>query len=618
MDDPHRAPANRPWQARGDSGVNALADYPAALIEVTLERVISSSTFRRSLRHRQFLVHVVRAALAGHHDQLKEVIIGLEVFGRELPGYDPRRDPIVRVEAGRIRDKLDRYYEGEGAAESFQIAIPIGNYLPQFTRRKIVVQASRPAASLAVLPFANLGGDADDDSLSLGLADQLIDTLGRVPGIRVVARLSAIKARDGGLDLKGVGKLLGVEHVVEGSLQRSGSRLRCIAQVSRTRDGFRVWSQRFDHDSDRDEELFDFQDAIADAVLGAVSSLQLPPAFDERAARSVSGLGPTGTASREARDLFERARYLNQQRSVGGYEKAIELLERAVVVDPSFAQAYSHLGSSRVNLAALVMAPTYPAFDKVKAAALRALALDPLDGEARALLAVVAYRIDYAWGEAEPMFHEALRLAPNSPITHSSYAWGLVFNGRFDEAMQHARLAHDLDPLNLGLRASNAAIAKYARRYDLAIREFEAVLELDPTHLFSTIMLGITYLLVGRYEPARSLFDRACRQAPRHPSPRFCQVGVLALLGAIERARDELSALLDELADQHYSRFNLAMAQVCIGDLDGAFESLEYAARTRDVLFVSLQTHGLFTPHRGDPRHAALLSRYGIDRIASH
>ena len=607
--------AVRPAPGRDDGATGTLSDYPAALIEVTLDRVVASATFRRSLRHRQFLVHLVRSALAGRHDRLKEVIIGLEVFGRALPEYDPRRDPIVRVEAGRIRDKLDRYYEGEGADEPFQIVIPIGNYQPQFVRRKFVADTAQRATSLAVLPFANLGGDPDDGAFSLGLADQLIDTLGRVPGLRVVARLSALKARDGGHDLRSVGKLLGVEHVVEGSLQRSGSRVRCIAQLSRARDGMRVWSQRFDHDGDREEDLFDFQDTIADAVLGAVSALQPSPAYDERSAKALINLRPAGTGNREARDLFERARYMSQQRSIAGYEKAIELLERAVVLDPSFAQAHSHLGVARVNLTATATEPTYPAFHRVKQAAMRALELDPLDAEARALLAIIAYRIDYAWEAAEPMFHEALRLSPSSSIAHAAYAWGLVFNGRFDEAMQHTRLAQDLDPLNIGLRASNAAVAKYARRHDVAIREFEAVLELEPTHLFSTVQLGITDLLVGRYDAARILFDNACRDHPLHPSPQFCRVGVLGLLGETARAKDELGALLVRLGARHYSRFNLAMARVCIGEIDGAFESLDDAARTRDLLFVSLQTHGLFDPHRNDPRYGSLLSRYGIARI---
>ena len=126
-----------------------LGDFPSAWVEAALERLLVSDTFRRSQRHRRFLTHVVGAGLAGRHDRLKEIIIGLEVFGRALPGYDPREDPIVRVEAGRIRDKLERFYEGEGAAESYQIGIPVGGYLPRFTRH-VQVTSSPVTRALAV------------------------------------------------------------------------------------------------------------------------------------------------------------------------------------------------------------------------------------------------------------------------------------------------------------------------------------------------------------------------------------------------------------------------------------------------------------------------------------
>lgn len=268
----------------GSHGIAALApltDYPAALIEVALERVIASDTFRRSQRHRDFLAHIVRAGLAGHQVQLKEVIIGLEVFGRALPDYDPRRDPIVRVEAGRIRDKLARFYDTEGAGEAFQLVIPIGSYLPRLGRRSAVPKTIERLA-LAVLPFTGIAADSDDAAFAHGLVDQLIDTLGRIPGLKLVARLSASKAQELGADLRETGRVLAVDYVIEGSLQRRGARLRCVAHLSTTKDGLRIWSQRFDHDSDVGDDLFDFEDAIAEAVTKAVSALpvQLPPPTD--------------------------------------------------------------------------------------------------------------------------------------------------------------------------------------------------------------------------------------------------------------------------------------------------------------------------------------------------
>lgn len=610
-----RAPSSpRSTTASDASGLDPFGGFPRALVEATLSRVLDSRTFRRSSRHRSFIDHVVRATLDSHRERLKETSIGIAVFGRRAADFDPRNDPVVRVEAGRIRDKLARYYADEGAADPFEIAIPVGSYLPRMARRKATVGGPLVAVKLVVLPFGNLSAHADDAALSFGLVDQLIDALGRIDGLKVVSRISAYEARRHDLGPQGVGKLLGVTHVVEGSLQRSGQRLRCIAQLSRAKDGVRIWSERFEHRTDGDADVFAFQDHVADGVLAAVANLT-PRAATRDAAFPSGASRPATTANRKARDLFERARYAAQQRSMEGYDKAIDLLERVVALDPDFGQAFSFLGITRANRCGLRFEPTQPVFEKIKREAHRALALDPHDGEAHALLATTAHRVDYDWKAAEPMFRIALRLAPSSTIVHTSYAWGLVFNGRFVEAVQHARTALTLDPLNLGLRASNALVHAYARDYATSIAEFHAVLELDATHLFSRVMLGVVYLSVGRHDLAMPHFEFVATTVPSHPSAHFCKICVYGLRGDIELGRRELAALLGRLRPDDYSRFNLAMAQACLGDRDGAFRSLEEAARMHDLLFVSLPAHVVFDRYRDDPAFVALLRRHGLDLL---
>ena len=588
--------------------------YPPALVEATLDRIVASTTFRRSQRHRQFLHHIVWAALAGRHEQLKEVIIGLEVFGRALATYDPRHDPIVRVEAGRVREKLARFYAAEGANEAFEIVIPVGGYMPLFARRKAAARSVRPIASLAVLPFTVLSNDPSDVSFSIGFADQLIDTLGRVPGLKVVGRVSAFKAGENRSDLKAIGKLLGVTHAVEGSIQRSGERMRCIAQLSRARDGVRIWSQRFERDKATDADSFHFQDTIADAVFAAVVAWSTR-VDDEFSRAQLLRARPGLTDNAQARDLFERARYLAQQGTVDGYRKAIALFEKAVAIDPRFAQAYSHLGAALANLSPLVFEPARPSFAKVKRAALRALDLDPLDGDARALLAVVAYRIESNWTTAEPMFRDALHIAPNSTLAHLSYAWGLAFNGRFTEALQHGRMAREHDPLNLAIRAHNARLHSYAREYETAISELHLVLELDPHHLYSRLVLGIIHLSLGQHQVAMPHFERVAEEAPEHSSAHFHKICVYGMRGEIKRGKRELQALLERLGDSHYSLFNVALAQTCLGDREGAYASLEEAARTRDYLFVSIPAHELFDRYRDDPVFVDLLRRHELDLL---
>ncbi len=556
-------------------------------------------------------MHLVRAALDGQHERLKEVAIGIDVFGRSSADYDPRRDPIVRVEAGRIRDKLARYYAGEGAAESFEIGIPVGSYVPTFARRSPAAKSPKTSGSLAVLPFVVLSQHRDDEAMSNGLANQLIDSLGRIAGLKVVARFSAFKAMEAAPDAKTAGKLLGVNHIVDGSIQRAGSRVRCIAHLSRARDGVRVWSKRFEHDAAADVDWFQLQDEISDAVLDAVMASVGHAQPAETAPRPLYS-PPVLSIDSRARDLFERARYLGQQGTIDGYRRAIELLERAVTLDPTFAQAHSHLGAARANLAPFVFAPPVPAFAEVKRSAVRALELDPLDGDARALLAMVAHRFEGGWAVAEPMFREALLVAPNSMLAHTTYSWGLVFNGHFGQAMQHARAALDLDPLNLAVRAHTARLYSYAREPVLAIHELEAVLDLDGEHLYSRLMLGMVHLSVGALDAAMACFDRIVAEVPDHSGAHFYRICVLGLRGERDAGRRELRALLASLHGAHYSMFNVALAHACLGDDAACFESLDEAGRTRDYLVVSLPAQVLFDRYRHDPRFIALLRRYDL------
>ncbi len=584
--------------------------YPAVQIEAALQRILASGLFRRSLRHRHFLRHVVRAALAAEHDELKEVIIGIEVFGRVLASYDPRTDPVVRVEAGRLRQKLERFYAGEGASEPFEITIPVGGYLPRFVPRPPAAERAEACRSIAVLPFANLSDHPDDAALSIGLANQLIDTLGRMPVLKVVARVSALDAGGRDLPLKTVGKLLGVDHVVEGSLQRSGMRIRCVARLSRVRDGVQLWSQRFDASDAASAELFDFQDRIAAAVLDGVAKALRPAGIAAAPPQSPPSPGPTQNA--EARVFFDRARALNLQGSIEGYREAIALLEEATTLDPAFARAHSHLGVTRAMLGPYVFAPTFPNFTKVREAALRALALDPLDGEARALLANHAFRFERDWEGAELQFREALRVAPSSPLVHNYYSWALVFNGRRDEAIRHAAIATALDPLNITLRAHNARLHAYARDYKTAIAEVRAVLERDPHHLYARLVLGIAHLSRGDHEAAMPCFERIARDVPEHSSAHFHMICVWALRGEIAYGRQRLDALLHRLRDTDYTPFNVALAQACLGEREAALAALEITARTYDNLTVSIPYHPLFDRFRDDPDYLALLARHGL------
>lgn len=584
------------------------AGHPPALVEDALQRILASRTFRRSQRHRTFLRHVVRAALTDHPEDLKEVVIGIEVYGRDIATYDPRRDPIVRVEAGRVREKLARYYTDEGVADTFQITIPVGGYLPQLSRRT-AKPATRSIGSFAVLPFASLSSHVEDMLFCDALADQIIDMLSRVPGVRVVGRMSATQARSQSVDMKIVGRLLGVEHVVEGSVQRAGSRYRCIAQLFRTRDRTCVWSQRFECQSGENTDLFAFQDRVADAVTAAAAATGA-------AADRVTAL-PKRLASgnAQARDLYERARYLVQVRNNEGLEKGIAMLEESIALDPDFAPAHSQLGIARSAWFGIMARPSLPSFREVERCARRALELDPLDGDARALIATIAFRVDRDWPRAEPLFREALRIAPNSASAHHGYAAALVFNGRHLEAIEHARIALDLDPLNVTVRINLAVITAYARDYATAIAEFRSILDIEPDHFYAHVMLGSTYLWAGTYGLAMTHFETAIRIAPDHPIPQFDRIFVHGARGDRTQGRAMLADLLAQLDGRHYQLYNKAMAEAFLGDVDALCATLHRVAAAHELLFVSLPADPSFDPYRDHPSFVALMQEYGLPRL---
>ena len=228
------------------------------------------------------------------------------------------------------------------------------------------------------------------------------------------------------------------------------------------------------------------------------------------------------------------------------------------------------------------------------------------------MLAVIAHRIEAGWEAAEPLFLAALRIAPNSTLAHTTYSWGLEFNGRHDEAIRHARIALELDPLNITQRAHNARLYSYAGRYELALSELRAVLELDPDHLYALLVLGIIHLSMGNPDDAMPCFERVAAMVPDHTSAHLHMICVHGMRGEIERGKRELADLLDRMGNMRFSTFNVALALACLGDRDGMLAALEESARNRDYLFVSTPAHVLFDRYRDDAGFVDLLTRHGL------
>ena len=239
-------------------------------IQDHVARIARSPAFGNSERLRQLLEHTVAEALAGRGASLKESVLGVTVFGRK-PGYDSGANSIVRVEFARLRKKLQRYYETEGASELLRIVFPKGSYAPEFVQ---TAGAAAPAfaSSVVVLPFTCLGGDSDDEYFADGLTDELITALTRVPGLKVVARTSSFTFKGRADDIRGIGTTLRVDTAIEGSVRRQGDLLRIHVQLVNVQDGCHIWAAKYER---RLAGVFQLQEEIAAAIVAALK-LELP------------------------------------------------------------------------------------------------------------------------------------------------------------------------------------------------------------------------------------------------------------------------------------------------------------------------------------------------------
>ncbi len=242
------------------------AEPPAQDIRAQLDKILAGDAFIRSVRLSGFLRFVVQNALRGQSDQLKEYTIALEVYQRP-PSFDSTLDPIVRVETRRLRATLEKYYGGEGLHDLIRIEIPKGRYVPVFTAMRPSARQKRTPGrlcSIAVLPFANLSADPEQEYFCDGLTDELINALGHLEGLRVAARCSVYSFRAAHQDVRRIGKQLNVHIVLEGSVRKLGDRLRITAMLISVADGYHLWSERYDCET---KDVFAVQDEISWAIV---------------------------------------------------------------------------------------------------------------------------------------------------------------------------------------------------------------------------------------------------------------------------------------------------------------------------------------------------------------
>jgi TolB-like protein/Flp pilus assembly protein TadD len=466
---------------------------------------------------------------------------------------------------------------------------------------EISTQLLANTPSIAVLPFVNMSADLENEYFCDGLAEELLNALSKVAGLKVAARTSAFSFKGKDLDIREIGHTLNVNTVLEGSVRKAGSRLRINAQLINVADGYHLWSEKYDRQM---EDVFDIQDEISLAIVEALKVRLLGEAAGPVMKRH--------TVDVEAYQLYLKGRYFWNKRSEEGLKKAIEYFNNATERDNRYALAFAGLADCYTVLSMYGVLPPNKTYPVSKAAAMRALEIDNRMAEAHASLAFVMYRYDWDWQAAGREFRHSIELNPNYAPAYQWYASYLSALGQSEDALKQIIRARELDPLSLIINRDVGMILYWARQYDQAIEELSKTLQMERSFGPAYAFLGLAYARKGMPEQAIAVLEEGL-QIFQHEPFFMAQLGhALALAGQKDGAQDIFGRLVELSKRRYVSPSYLAIVCDALGEKDQVFEWLERAYEQRDDRLVFIKVDPLSDNIRLDPRFPDLLRRLGL------
>jgi len=467
--------------------------------------------------------------------------------------------------------------------------------------RKAATSARSARHSIAVLPFEDLSQAKSYESLCDGISETLINALTNIEGLWVPARTSAFFFKGKTLDVREIGQKLGVENVLDGSVQAAGDNLRVTARISNTQDGRQVWSEIYNR---KMADIFAIQDDLAKAI---VTVLKIKLLGDKG-----GPLVKNYTENLQAYNLYLQGRYFWKKRTAEDIKKAIDYFNQAVALDPKYTLAYVGLADCYLLLAQYGRSPIKDVLPKARAAVLKALEIDETLAEAHTSLAMIM-KTDWDWENAEKEFKRAIELNPNYTTAHQWYNILLKDMGRLDEATIEIKQALELDPLSLIINVNLGVLLYLKREYDKAIQQHLKTLELDQNFAQGRLRLGECYRQKGMLKEAIAEFQKARTLFGNSPYGLGEIGNVYALAGKKDEAIDVLTNL-EELLKQGYSvNYDIAYIHFGLGDRDKAFEYLERAYEQKENGMESLKVDPSLDNLRSDPRYESLIKRMNLE-----
>ncbi len=571
-----------------------------------LDRILNSKTFQQVQRLKRFVSFVVIETKDGRGDQLKEFVVGVQVFDKES-SFDPRNDPIVRVQARRLRTRLATYYLEEGQNDEVVIELPKGGYAAVFKKRgAAATRKPLPSAlirrnTVVVLPFADHSPSHDLDYFCQGISQEIIHTLAKLEAARVVARdLSQLSSPVGSQSLAEGTAIAGT--IVTGSVRKSGDDLRVTSQLIDGASGDYLWSESIDRSS---ANIFVIQEEVAQAVLKRLQAGFAQGGTLEGARRPTENL--------TAYNLYLQGRYHLSQRTEEGLRKAIEFFDKVIAEDPRYAQAYSGLADAYELLGHYgAMAPA-EVWTKAASNAAWAVLQNETSAEAHTSLAHVKCTQDWDWLGAEQEFKRALQLDPRYPTAHHWYAVScLAPLARLNEALDEMVLAQALDPVSLIIARDVAVIHYFKREFEAALDQCDHTIELNPHFAPAYWTLGLIQEQMGDFDESIAAFQRAIQLTPHSPRMRAALARSFAMCGKHKEA-EEILEELKKLAEKRYvSPFELASVHFAQGQAELGFDWLKRAFQDRCFELISIKVDPRFDSIKKDPRFASLHRQLGL------
>jgi serine/threonine protein kinase/Tfp pilus assembly protein PilF len=431
---------------------------------------------------------------------------------------------------------------------------------------------SKTEKSIAVLPFTNMSADPEQEYFCDGITEEVINALTHIKDLRVIARTSSFAFKGKTEDIREIGKKLDVGILLEGSVRKSGERLRITAQLINVTDGTHIWSERYDREM---KDVFDIQDDIS---LSIVDKLKVKLLGKEKAL-----IVKRYTENLEVYNLYLKGCHLFQMWTAEGLEKAVECFEQALQKDPNYALAYAGLAEVYFFYSFFGNLPPREGTQKAKSYVKKALDIDERLAEAHACLGFISTLYDWNWVVAEQEFKRALELNSNSSIIHIRYATFLSIIGHHEEAIAEVKQARELDPLSINVNSMVGEILFFSAQFDKAIEDLQNTITMDPNYYYSHYMLGWSYLGKSMFKESIEALEKAFDLSNRAPNVSVILAIAYYLFGKKPQAEKLFNSLKKRAKDEYIPPSFFFMIYKVSGDLELANKWLEIACKVRDI-----------------------------------